>query len=147
MQIQTRHFGPVTVEADDFVLFPRGIVAFEDCRHWVLLGDVENPTLAWLQSISRPEVALPVVSPRRFVPGYAVHLVRSQLAPLEFSQFDQIFVLTVVSQSDGDFTLNLKAPLVINLDRRLGRQIITTDDQPVALPLTVNVTALLRKSA
>ncbi|HEY2412253.1 MAG TPA: flagellar assembly protein FliW, partial [Pirellulaceae bacterium] len=112
MQIETRHFGPVKVEADDFVLFPRGIVAFEDCRHWVLLGDDENPTLAWLQSVSRPEVALPVVSPRRFVPEYAVRLARGQLAPLEFSQFDQVFVLTIVSQSDGDFTLNLKAPLV-----------------------------------
>jgi flagellar assembly factor FliW len=147
MQIQTRHFGAVTVEADDFVLFPRGIVAFEDCRHWVLLGDGENPTLAWLQSVSRAEVAVPVISPRRFVPDYAVRLARGQLAPLEFSQFDQVFVLAVVSQSDGDLTVNLKAPLVINLDRRLGRQIITSDDQPVALPLTINAPALLRKSA
>jgi flagellar assembly factor FliW len=147
MQIETRHFGSVTVEADDIVLFPRGIVAFEDCRHWVLLGDDENPTLAWLQSVSRPEVALPVVSPRRLVPDYAVRLARGQLAPLEFTQFDQVFVLAVVSQSDGDLTLNLKAPLVINLDRRLGRQVITTDDQPVALPLTIDAPALLRKSA
>ena len=147
MQIATRHFGPVTVDADDIVLFPRGIVAFEDCRHWVLLGDAENPTLAWLQSISRPEVALPVVSPRRFVPDYAVRLSRGQLAPLEFSQFDQVFVLTVVSQSDGDLTLNLKAPLIINLDRRLGRQIITSDEQPVALPLSIAPPAPLRKSA
>src|SRR6478672_10312929 len=147
MQIETRHFGPVSVEADDIVLFPRGIVAFEDCRHWVLLGDDENPALAWLQSVSRPEVALPVVSPRRFVPDYSVRLARGQLVPLEFSPFDQVFVLNIVSRSDGDLTLNLKAPLVINLDRRLGRQIITTDDQPVALPLTINAPAYLRKSA
>jgi flagellar assembly factor FliW len=147
MQIETRHFGTVTVEAEDFVLFPRGIVAFEECRHWVLLGDVENPMLAWLQSVSRAEVAVPVISPRRFVPDYAVRLVRGQLAPLEFSQFDQVFVLAVVSQSDGDLTVNLKAPLVINLDRRLGRQVITSDDQPVALPLTTIGPSLLRKSA
>jgi flagellar assembly factor FliW len=147
MQIETRHFGPVAVEADDFVLFPRGIVAFEDCRHWVLLGDDKNPTLAWLQSVSRPEVALPVVSPRRFVSGYSVHVARGQLAPLEFSQFDQVFVLAIISQSDGDLTVNLKAPLVINLDRRLGRQIITSDEQPVALALGTISRTVLRKSA
>lgn len=147
MEIATRHFGPVTVDADDFVLFPRGIVAFEDCRHWVLLGDDGNPTLAWLQSVSRAEVAVPVVSPRRFLPEYAVRVARGQLASLEFSQFDQVFVLAIVSQSDGDLTLNLKAPLVINLDRRLGRQVITTDEQPVALPLVTNPPTLLRKSA
>ena len=81
------------------------------------------------------------------MPDYAVRLSRGQLAPLEFSQFDQVFVLTVVSQSDGDLTLNLKAPLIINLDRRLGRQIITSDEQPVALPLSIAPPAPLRKSA
>ena len=149
MHISTRHFGSVEIDADDILLFPRGIVAFEDCRHWVLLSDEENSALAWLQSISRGDVALPVVSPRRFAPEYAVHVVRGQLAPLEFSQFDHAYVLTVVSQSDGDLTLNLKAPLIINLDRRLGRQVITADEQPVALPLPVAPLqpVLLRKSA
>jgi flagellar assembly factor FliW len=147
MQITTTHFGPVEIEIDDILVFPHGIVAFEDCRHWVLLSDEENPALAWLQSVSRQEVALPVVSPRRFVPEYSVHVGRGQLLPLEFTQFDQVYVLAVVSASDGDLTLNLKAPLIINLDRRLGRQVITSDEQPVALPLVTTGPAQLRKSA
>src|SRR5437773_605618 len=93
MQISTTHFGPVEIEIDDILLFPHGIVAFEDCRHWVLLSDEENPALAWLQSVGSAEVALPVVSPRRFAPEYAVHVGRGQLLPLEFSQFDQAYVL------------------------------------------------------
>ena len=146
MHIGTKHFGPVEIEVDDILLFPHGVIAFEDCRHWVLLADAENPALAWLQSVSRQEVALPVVSPRRFAPGYAVHVTRGQLMPLEFSQFDQAYVLSIVSQSDGDLTLNLKAPLIINLDRRLGRQVITSDEQPVVLTLP-KTPVLLRKSA
>jgi flagellar assembly factor FliW len=147
MHISTSHFGPVEIGVDDILLFPQGLVAFEDCRHWVLLADSENASLAWLQSVTRPEVALPVVSPRRFSPEYQVHVSRGQLLPLEFSQFDQAFVLAVVSASDGDLTLNLKAPLIVNLDRRLGRQVITSDEQPVALQLAVPQPALLRKSA
>src|SRR5438445_2040597 len=95
MQISTLHFGTVEIEIDDILLFPRGIIAFEGCRHWVLLADEENPALAWIQSVSRQEVSLPVVSPRRFAPGYAVHVSRGQLLPLEFSQFDQAYVLTI----------------------------------------------------
>jgi flagellar assembly factor FliW len=146
MHIGTRHFGTVEIEVDDILLFPQGVIAFEDCRHWVLLADAENPALAWLQSVSREEVALPVVSPRRFAPGYSVHVARGQLVPLEFSQFDQAYVLSVISQSDGDLTLNLKAPLIINLDRRLGRQVITSDEQPVVLALPT-APPRLRKSA
>src|SRR5438105_14820714 len=147
MQIATTHFGPVEIEIDDILVFPRGLVAFEDCRHWVLLSDEENPALAWLQSVSAAEVALPVVSPRRFAPEYSVHLSRGHLLPLELSQFDQAYVLAVVSQSDGDLTLNLKAPLIINLDRRLGRQVITSDEQPVALVVSSTVPLVWRKSA
>jgi flagellar assembly factor FliW len=147
MLINTSHFGAVEIEIDDILLFPRGLIAFEDCRHWVLLADAENAALAWLQSVSRPEVALPVVSPRRFSSGYAVRVTRGQLLPLEFSQFDQVFVLAVVAQSDGDLTLNLKAPLILNLDRRLGRQVITSDEQPVALALSRTARPALRKSA
>jgi len=147
MQISTTHFGPVEIEIDDILFFPHGIVAFEDCRHWVLLSDEENPALAWLQSVGSAEVALPVVSPRRFAPEYSVHVSRGQLLPLDFSQFDQAYVLTVLSQSDGDLTLNLKAPLIINLDRRLGRQVITSDEQPVALVVSSTTRLVWRKSA
>src|SRR5262245_59532991 len=147
MHIETSHFGPLEIDVEDILLFPHGVIAFEDCRHWVLIADAQNAALAWLQSVSQPELALPVVSPRRFAPQYRIHVAKGQLVPLEFSQFDQAYVLSVVSHSDGDLTLNLKAPLIINLDRRLGRQVITTDEQPVAQVLTSRAPALLRKSA
>ena len=147
MQIQTHHFGPVEIEVDDVLLFPRGIIALEDCRHWVLLADAENAALAWLQCVTQPEIAVPVVSPRRFAPEYQVRLTRGQLSPLELSQFDQAYVLAIVSRGDDQLTLNLKAPLIINLGRRIGRQVITTDEQPLALELPTHTSAVLRKSA
>lgn len=147
MHIDTSRFGAVQIEADDILLFPHGLIAFEDCRHWVLLSDAENESLGWLQSVSRPEVALAVISPRRFVPGYQVRVGRSQLAPLELAQFDQAFLLTIVSQEEQTLTVNLKAPIVVNLDRRLGRQVITTDEQSVAHQIGQRVRPLLRKSA
>ena len=123
------------------------MIAFEDCRHWVLLGDEGNESLGWLQSITRGEVALAVVSPRRFAPEYQVHVTRGQLSSLELSQLRFGFVLSVVSKSDGELTLNLKAPLIINLDRRLGRQVVTADEQPVAWQLGRPAPAVLRLSA
>lgn len=147
MQIQTSHFGPVEIEVDDILLFPHGLIALEGCRHWVLLADADNAALAWLQCVTQADLAMPVVSPRRFAPDYCVRVLRGQLLPLEFSQFDQAYVLAVVSKSDGELTLNLKAPLIVNLDRRVGRQVITTDDQPIALEVGRTATVPLRKSA
>jgi flagellar assembly factor FliW len=147
MRIETKHFGPVEIEVDDILVFPHGLIALEECRHWVLLADAENASLAWLQCVTQPEMSLPVVSPRRFAPEYQVRVTRGQLAPLELSQFDQAYVLAVVSRGDEELTLNLKAPLIVNLGRRIGRQVITTDEQPIAFELRTRGPVAIRKIA
>jgi len=146
MQIHTSRFGDVDIEPEDILLFSRGLFAFENHRHWVLLADDDNDAVAWLQSLSDSEVALPMVSPRRFIPDYQVRLNRDQLTPLELAALDQAYVLTVLGRNDGKLTLNLKAPVIINLDRRTGRQVVANDEQPLQLALPSAVFPL-RKSA
>lgn len=134
MLLETSRFGRVEIEVEDILHFADGLIGFADHKHWVLLADEENESLGWLQSVRDQNVALPVISPRRFTPDYQVRVVKSQLAPLALDQFDQAFVLTVVNRRDDQFTVNLQAPVIINLDRRCGRQVLTLDEQPVALP-------------
>ena len=131
MDIQTTRFANVAIEADDILHFPGGLAGLEDCQHWVLLADAENDALGWLQSTSRPEIALAVVTPRRFVPEYQVRVSRVELAPLNILQVQDAKVLVVVGKNERSITLNLKAPLIINLDRRLGRQIVANNDYSV----------------
>ena len=111
------------------------------------MADADNESVGWLQNISRPDLALAVVSPRRFVPGYEVRVPRGQLIPLQLAEIDQAYVLTVVSKNEGELTVNLKAPLIINLDRRLGRQIVSCDDQPMQYRLEDASSRTFRKSA
>jgi flagellar assembly factor FliW len=146
MQIQTTRFGFLEVEPDAVLSFPAGILGLEDCRQWVLLADAHNEALAWLQSVMRPDIALAVVSPRRYVPGYQVRVSRAELASLELKDLRQAEVLVIVSRNEYELTLNLKAPLVINLAQRLGRQVISNADQLVQYPLETPRT-VLRKSA
>jgi flagellar assembly factor FliW len=128
------------------LLFSRGLFAFENHRHWVLLADDDERSVAWLQSLSDPEVALPLVSPRLFVPGYRVSIGRNQLTPLELAALDQAFVLNVLNCNQGQLTINLRAPVIINLNRRVGRQVVTSDEQPLQLVLPT-AAVRLRKSA
>ncbi len=135
MKLETTRFGSVSVETDDILTFVGGLLGLEDCHHWVLLADVRNAALGWLQSINRPEVALAVVSPRRFVPDYQLRVMREELEPLRLDKIDDAHVLVIVSKNQQAITLNLKAPLVIHLDRRLGRQVVHSGDQPLQYEL------------
>jgi flagellar assembly factor FliW len=146
MLIRTTRFGTLTVHAEDVIEFPLGVVGFEQCRQWVLLADSTNESLGWLQSTSRPETALPVVSPRRFVPDYRFRTYRSELAPLELASLDDTQVLAIVSQHDGRLTLNLKAPILVNVKTRTARQIVVNDDHPLQFALPSGVSRM-KKSA
>lgn len=147
MHMPTSRFGLVDIEAEDILLFPGGLIGYEQQRHWVLLADADNDAVGWLQSLAQAELALAVVSPRRFFNGHSIRVTSSELSPLLLSPEDQPYVLSIVSKGEGgELTANLKAPIVINLDRHIGRQVVVTDDQPLCRPLGGNVTEL-RKSA
>ena len=146
MQIDTTRFGPLEIMPEDILLFSRGVIGFEQHRHWVLLADENSDSVAWLQSLNDAEVALPMVSPRRFVPSYRVHITGSQLTPLELAVLDRAFVLVVLSRSERSLTIDLRAPIVLNLERRIGRQLVTSTEEQIQMAITEE-SAVLRKSA
>ena len=144
--IQTSRFGTLQVEPDDVIEFPRGILGMEHLREWVLFADAQNAQLGWLQSTQQPEVALAVVSPRRFVPDYQVRVARRELESLKLEKADDAHVLAIVNQNDRYITLNLKAPLVINLSHRVGCQVVAKGNQPIQHELSCR-TEPLKQSA
>jgi len=135
MRISTTRFGRIDVDPADVLHFPSGLPGIEDCRDWALLADADNDALGWLQSTTRGDVALAVVSPRRFVPDYQVRIPRSEITPLSLADMRQAQVVVVVGRTDTALTLNLKAPIVINLEARTGRQVVASGDLPMRYEL------------
>lgn len=135
MRINTSRFGRIDVDDADLLSFPGGLPGLEQCREWALLADASNDALGWLQSTHRPDVALAVVSPRRFVPGYQVRIPRSELLPLALGDLRDAQVVVVVSRHAEKLTINLKAPIVINLATRTGRQVVASGEQPLQFEL------------
>jgi len=146
MDVNTTRFGQLHVADNDRIVFPQGMIGLEEYREWVLLGDAVNDNVAWLQCLTDGSLAVAVVSPRRFAPDYRIRIGAEQLETLQLGPADRVFVLSLVSKNDNCMTTNLKAPVIINLDRRLGGQVITNDEQPLQLELS-SLPVNFRKSA
>jgi flagellar assembly factor FliW len=111
------------------------------------LADEAHPHVAWLQSLADPDVALAAISPRQLVPGYKLRVNRRQLACLDLRPETPVHVLIVLAKNAGQLTVNLRAPVLLNLERGLGCQIVTVDDQPVRHALADFSAQLYRRSA
>ncbi|TWT99361.1 Flagellar assembly factor FliW [Botrimarina colliarenosi] len=137
MQINTTRFGAVEIQATDVLEFPLGLIGLEAWRKWVVLADGQNPGLGWLQSTERADLALAVVSPRRYVADYKVRLSSRDLSPLEAPGGVSPQVVVALSchgggpQGPGALSLNLKAPILVCLETGRGRQVVAKDDHPV----------------
>ena len=147
MKIDTAHFGCLSVRPQEALYFPMGLPGLEDRRRWVLLTPPNNPAVSWLQSIECPAIALAVVEPRRFVPDYQLRTAQRSLEDLELNSLDEARVLVTVNRTREGLALDLKAPLVINRHRRLGRQVIANGDLPVRYALEKTSTWTVRKIA
>ncbi len=142
MDVLTTRFGTLSVAPQDELIFESGLLGLEHCHRWVVLTDTKNPALGWLQSLDEGHIALGVVSPRRFVPDYQLRTDRADLQTLELTMARDAEVVVIASRQAkgpeaGGLTLNLRAPLVINVERRRGCQVIAKDDLPVQFPLSL----------
>ncbi|MCH2114444.1 MAG: flagellar assembly protein FliW [Pirellulales bacterium] len=146
MDIITTRFGTLSVQPVDELLFANGLIGLEDCRTWVVLTDSKNPALGWLQSAEQGHIALGVVSPRRFVPDYQLRVDRDDLRSLDLTTTGDAEVAVIASRNDAGLTLNLRAPLVINVEKRRGCQVVAKDAHPIQFQLN-DPSMALKKTA
>jgi flagellar assembly factor FliW len=130
MLIQTSRFGPVNLHDEDIIDFPEGILGFNDLRKFVLLDDPNDEIFAWLQSCEIAQIAFPVLEPELFTQNYQVSLTKHDLESLGLTKQEKIRSFSIITIPDDptQMTANLKAPVIINVEKRCARQIVLQDN-------------------
>ncbi|MET0790624.1 MAG: flagellar assembly protein FliW [Polyangiaceae bacterium] len=126
MQINSQRFGVVEFDDDAVLNFPAGIIGFPREHAFALIPHTGSNFLAWLQSLTKPELAFPVVSAHYFLDTYPDIPVSpaAQAVGLQGKE-DEFAVLVVLCAPIGQpATVNLLAPIVINTETRTGAQVI-----------------------
>ena len=134
MVIQTRVFGEVTIDSAKIIHFENGIVGFPELQDFALIHDADkgdNAGIRWMQSIQEPAFAMPVMDPLIVLPTYNPSVDDEVLKPLGNIDFDELLVLTTVTvpKDITAMSVNLKAPLIINVTERKACQIILDSDE------------------
>ena len=106
--------------------FPEGLVGFPNEREFVLIPHNSTGFLAWLQSMRSPAVALPVVSAHAFGSKYPDVSIEGATSALGLgNESDDVALMVVLSAPQGQpATVNLLAPILVNVTTRRGAQII-----------------------
>jgi flagellar assembly factor FliW len=112
----------------DAITFPDGIPGFEACRRFVLLASETFAPLQRIDAVEGPSASFLCIDPRLVEPGYDCELGAGDTRRLGVSDPSRLLWLALVTvELDGTVVANLRAPIVINPDRMLGRQVLPND--------------------
>jgi len=114
LTVESTRFGTLEIEAEAVLSFPRGLIGLGGSRYALLSTDADSP-FSWLHSIEDPDLALPVTRPRQFFPGYEVLMSDAEAASLGLSGDApaDVWVTVRATECVEDFTVNLRAPIVV----------------------------------
>ena len=120
--IKTAHFGELEVKDNNVFKFPDGLLGFEDLNDYVLVSHEDTAPLKWLISIDEPNIGFPLISPfiidLSYQPGKKINLEK-----------DAVFVVVTLGNKNREMTANMKAPIVLQVDTREGRQVVMSSEK------------------
>jgi len=130
VNIITTRFGLIQASETEILRIPDGLVGFRSFTQFVLLPDLEAAGLTWLQSVTAPELAFGLIAPPLAIPDYKVELRPGDRTALELDEERSALTYVILNRGEGGgLTVNLQGPLVFNLARRLGRQLVLTSSR------------------
>ncbi len=131
MEIRTSRFGKVLITEEDVITFKEGLLGFSGLRGFVLLDDPQDDIFAWLQSCEDPNVAFPVLEPELFGAPKKFKISARDLHQIESDNNEKcaFFSIVTIPEDPTNMTANLKAPVVVNIEKRLARQCVLQDNK------------------
>jgi len=134
MMIETSRFGSISVSENDIITFPEGMLGFSKIDQYVLIERGDDSLFMWLQALKKPSVAFPLLEPQILEKTYKVEMLEEDLKVLQLKDLKhaKVFSIITIPTDPSKMTANLKAPVVINVKKRLAKQVILHDqDYPI----------------
>ena len=129
--LETKNFGNINYDPDRVIAFPEGIPGFPESKRYLLMSEsADEDMFFWLQSIDEGDVAFTLMDVYKVLPDYDPKVEEEQMAELgEISDTPLlIYNIVVIPDYIRHMRVNLRAPVVINLNTGLGKQVICDND-------------------
>lgn len=127
MDIQTTRFGPLTVDDQRVMTFPKGLLGFTEHQRYALIQTSNENYFFWLQCVDDASLAFVVTDPSIFFKDYDVSLRQETADELGISDPQALQVFVICNKVGDWLTGNLLGPIVVNAATRVAQQIVLTD--------------------
>ncbi|RLB22863.1 MAG: flagellar assembly protein FliW [Deltaproteobacteria bacterium] len=127
LTVETTRFGRVQIDGKRIIHFPEGVLGFPDQKRFVILEHKPGSPFCWLQSVDSPDLAFVMMSPFLVKKDYLEDLPQSEKEIFQGEDAKDLVVFAFVTIPEGQvekMTINLLGPILIDVKKRVGRQLV-----------------------
>lgn len=126
MEVISPVHGKITYDENEIIKFEKTILGFDKSKRFILKDVNENDFFKILQSVDEPEVGFIVISPFEVENNYEINLNNEVINTLKIKEANNVLLYSLVTLNSKieDITVNLKAPIVINIKNKKAQQFI-----------------------
>ena len=130
MKITSSKLGEIEYKEDDIITLSSPLLGFPDLSDFLIISDDKSYPFLWFQSVEDTDICFILVEAQTFFKDYNPIISKRELKLLAIGPKDdmKLFCIVVVPNDPKLSTANLRAPLVVNFDKKLAKQIILDDD-------------------
>jgi len=131
MEILHRHLGRVPYSPEDVIFFPQGLLGFLKFKKYLVVKEEGFRPFVWMVSVEAPEVGFLLAEPMRFCRDYVPNITKRDLNELlaENPQSLEMYSIVTVNQDPHLATANLSGPILVNQEKKIGKQLVLLDDR------------------
>ncbi|PLX68192.1 MAG: flagellar assembly protein FliW [Denitrovibrio sp.] len=130
-KIVSGKLGEIEFAETDIITLSAPVLGFPDLSDFILISNDKSYPFLWFQSVQDVNICFILVEPDIFFPYYKPTLNKRELKILgaEGEKDIKLFGIVVVPDQPKNATVNLRAPLALNMEKKLAKQIILEDDK------------------
>ena len=138
MKINSAKLGEIEYLEDDIITLSSPLLGFPDLQDFLIISDDNSYPFLWFQSVEDADICFILIETNTFFKDYNPDIPKRELKVIAISDKKEmkLFSIVVVPTDPKLSTANLRAPLVVNFEKKLAKQIILDDDAyKIKMPL------------
>ena len=131
MILESKIHGTKKYEEKDIIIFNKSIPGFVDLKKFILFDLKDNDVFKVLHSLEDNSIGFIVINPFDFFKEYEFKLNDEIKENIKIEDTNEVMVLNTITINSEikKITTNLRAPIIININKSLGEQIVLESEK------------------
>ncbi len=130
LEILSPKLGKVNYSEDDLITLTSPLLGFAELNDYLIISNSDYFPFLWLQAVEDPAVCFILIEPEPFFKDYKPKINKRELKVLGVNELTELklFCIVVIPDNPQKATANLRAPIIVNFERKLAKQTVLEDE-------------------